>query len=44
MLDHVERALRERRIAASGEYIVITMGIPVGTGKTTNMLKVHQMS
>ena len=44
MLNNVEQTLREHGLAKSGEYVVITMGVPVGTGKTTNMLKVHQMS
>jgi pyruvate kinase len=44
MIDSIEDVLRERGLANSGEYVVITMSIPVGSGATTNMLKIHQMS
>ena len=43
MLDKIERVLGERALAKSGEYIVITMALPVGAGETTNMLKIHRM-
>jgi len=43
MIDQVERVLRERALAADGEYVIITMGSPIGAGETTNMLKVHRM-
>jgi pyruvate kinase len=42
-LQRVELTLRERHLAEPGEYVVITMGVPVGSGEQTNMLKVHRM-
>ena len=39
----VERTLRERNMAASGDFVVVTAGVPVGAGETTNMLKIHRM-
>jgi pyruvate kinase len=43
MLDSIEAELRERGLADSGEKVVITMGMPVGAGKSTNMLKIHEI-
>jgi len=43
MIDRVERVLRERALAKVGELVIITMGSPIGSGETTNMMKVHRM-
>jgi pyruvate kinase len=43
MLDRVEKVLLECHHAVSGEYVTITMAVPVGSGETTNMLKIHRM-
>ena len=43
LIDQVEAVLSTRGLAAPGEPVVITMGTPVGSGATTNLLKVHVM-
>jgi pyruvate kinase len=43
LIDRVEQLLSHRGLARSGDSVVITMGVPVGAGLSTNMLKVHQM-
>jgi pyruvate kinase len=43
VVDQVEHILSSRSLAASGENVVITMGVPVGAGMQTNLLKIHQM-
>jgi pyruvate kinase len=43
VMDGVEAELIERGLALSGEYVVVTVGMPVGSGATTNMLKLHRM-
>ena len=43
LIDQVEAILSTRGLARSGESVVITMGTPVGSGATTNLLKVHVM-
>src|SRR5262249_2348027 len=43
LVDQVEAILSTRGLARSGEPVVITMGTPVGSGATTNLLKVHVM-
>jgi pyruvate kinase len=43
LIDRVEQVLAQRGLTRSGESVVITMGVPVGAGLSTNMLKVHQM-
>src|SRR5690606_1246609 len=43
LIDCVEAEVRERNFAVSGEHIIITVGMPVGSGETTNMLKLHRM-
>ena len=43
LLDQVEAELRERGIAEVGEKVVITMGMPIGAGMTTNMLRIHEI-
>lgn len=39
--ERIERMLISRGLADSGEHVVITAGVPVGAGETTNMLKIH---
>ncbi len=43
LIDRVEHVLSSRGLARSGENVVITMGVPVGAGLSTNLLKIHQM-
>jgi pyruvate kinase len=43
LIDRVEQLLSHRGLARSGDSVVITMGVPVGAGLSTNMLKIHQM-
>ncbi len=43
MLERIETLVTENQIAATGEKIVITMGIPIGSGESTNMLKIHEI-
>jgi pyruvate kinase len=43
LIERTESVLSARGLARSGESVVITMGVPVGAGGTTNLLKIHQM-
>jgi pyruvate kinase len=43
LIERVETVLSARALASPGDSIVITMGVPVGAGMSTNMLKIHQM-
>ncbi|MEP6863969.1 MAG: pyruvate kinase [Deltaproteobacteria bacterium] len=43
LVDRVEATLLERNLALPGEYVLITMAIPVGGGMQTNNLKIHQI-
>jgi pyruvate kinase len=43
LIDQVEAVLSTRGLAGPSEPVVITMGVPVGSGATTNLLKVHVM-
>jgi pyruvate kinase len=36
-------AVREAALAGTGDVIVLTAGVPIGTSGTTNLLKVHYM-
>ena len=38
-----DRWFSERSLADSGDKVVITMGMPVGAGVSTNMLKIHDI-
>jgi pyruvate kinase len=42
-IERVEGVLSSHGLARSGEHVVITMGVPVGAGQSTNLLKIHQM-
>jgi pyruvate kinase len=44
LVDRVEATLLERNLAQPGEYVLITMAIPVGGGMQTNNLKIHQIA
>jgi pyruvate kinase len=44
MIEQIEAVLRERHLVEPGEYVVITMGVPVGSGESTNLLKIHCIS
>ncbi len=44
MFYRVEDVLKRRNLADVGEQVVITMGVPVGSGESTNLLKVHRVS
>jgi pyruvate kinase len=43
LFDQVEHVLSSRGLARSGEKVVITTGVPVGSGASTNLLKIHTM-
>jgi pyruvate kinase len=43
VIDQAEQVLLEKGLATSGDNVVITMGVPVGSGTQTNTLKLHQM-
>jgi pyruvate kinase len=44
MLGRIEDVLRARGLAQPGDQVVITMGIPIGSGESTNLLKIHRVS
>ncbi len=43
LLDRVEGTLIEKNLASPGENVLITMAVPVGSGASTNVLKIHQI-
>ena len=43
LIERVEHVLSARGLARPGDNVVITMGVPVGAGMSTNLLKIHQM-
>jgi pyruvate kinase len=43
LFDQVEAVLSVQGLARSGETVVITTAIPVGSGASTNLLKIHVM-
>jgi pyruvate kinase len=43
LFDQVEHVLSSNGLARSGEKVVITTGVPVGSGASTNLLKIHTM-
>lgn len=43
LLDAVCETLTDRKLAAPGDLIVITAGVPLSGGGRTNLLKVHQV-
>jgi pyruvate kinase len=44
MFGRVEDVLRSRKLAASGDQVVITMGVPIGSGESTNLMKIHRIA
>jgi pyruvate kinase len=44
LVDRAELEVTERGLAAPGDHMVLTAGIPIGSGVTTNMLRVKQLS
>jgi pyruvate kinase len=44
MFGRIEDALKLRGLAAVGEQVAITMGVPVGSGESTNLLKIHRIN
>jgi len=43
MFSRVEDVLRTRGLAQPGDKCVITMGVPVGSGESTNLMKIHRI-
>jgi pyruvate kinase len=43
LIEQVEQVLVQRNLARAGDHVVITMGVPVGAGLSTNLLKIHQV-
>jgi pyruvate kinase len=43
MFGRIEDVLRERGLAQPGERVVITMGTPIGSGESTNLMKIHRV-
>ena len=44
LIDRVEGVLSSHNLASPGDTVVITMSVPVGSGQSSNLLKVHTMS
>ena len=44
MISRIEARLKRRELARTGDRLVITMGVPVGSGESTNLLKIHTVS
>ena len=44
MITRIESYLRGRNFAQPGETVCITMGVPLGSGESTNLLKLHRIS
>ena len=44
LIDQVEQVLVARSLARTGDHVVITMGVPVGAGLSTNLMKIHQVA
>jgi pyruvate kinase len=43
IIEITEARLLERGYAESGDSVVVTMGMPIGSGATTNNLKIHKI-
>jgi pyruvate kinase len=43
MFGRVEDVLRSRGLAQPGDRVVITMGTPIGSGESTNLMKIHRV-
>lgn len=44
MFGRIEDVLRARAMAQPGDQVVITMGTPVGSGESTNLMKIHRLA
>jgi pyruvate kinase len=44
MVRRIEVALKHKGLAITGDQVVITMGVPIGAGESTNMLKIHRVA
>jgi pyruvate kinase len=44
MFGRIEDLLLTNGLAKSGDRVVITMGVPVGSGESTNLMKIHQLA
>jgi pyruvate kinase len=44
MFGRIEDVLVSRALAKSGDRVVITMGVPVGSGESTNLMKIHRVA
>lgn len=43
LLEQMEHTLLERGLVASGEQVVITMSLPIGSGVQNNVIKIHKV-
>jgi pyruvate kinase len=43
MFTRIEEALVHRGIVQTGDRVVITMGVPIGAGESTNLMKIHKI-
>jgi pyruvate kinase len=43
MFEGIEAGLKARELAKPGDLVAITMGVPIGSGESTNLLKVHRV-
>jgi pyruvate kinase len=44
MFGRIEDLLLTHGLAKSGDRVVITMGVPVGSGESTNLMKIHRLA
>jgi len=44
MIGRIEDVMRARGLVQPGDQVVITMGIPIGSGESTNLLKIHRVT
>ncbi len=44
MITRIESYLRGRNFVQPGDIVAITMGVPLGSGESTNLLKLHRIS
>jgi len=44
MFGRIEALLLNHGLAKTGDRVVITMGVPVGSGESTNLMKIHRVA
>ena len=44
MFGRIEDILKTHKLAKGGEQCVITLGVPIGAGESTNLLKIHNVA